>query len=107
MTSLQTCVVLITAPSQEKATELAHALVNEKLAACVNLVPGVRSIYRWEGAVEDAQEVLMLAKTTTDRFDALHQRVLALHPYQVPEVVRLDIAAGHLPYLDWVRDSTR
>ncbi len=101
------CVVLVTAPSQEKAAELAHALVGEKLAACVNIVPGLRSIYRWEGAVEDAAEVLMLCKTTADRFDALHQRVLALHPYQVPEVVKLDVSAGHLPYLDWVRDSTR
>lgn len=101
------CVVLVTAPSQEKAAELAHALVGEKLAACVNLVPGLRSIYRWEGAVEDASEVLLLVKTTHDRFDALHQRVLALHPYDVPEVVKLDVAAGHLPYLDWVRDSTR
>jgi periplasmic divalent cation tolerance protein len=102
----QVCVVLITAPA-EKAAELAHALVDEKLAACVNLVTGVRSIYRWEGAVEDSAETLMVTKTTTDRFDALHQRVLALHPYSVPEVIRLDVAAGHLPYLDWVRDSTR
>ena len=101
------CVVLITAPNAEKAAELAHALVGEKVAACVNIVPGVRSIYRWEGAVEDAAEVLLVVKTTADRFDALHQRVLALHPYQVPEVLRLDVAQGHLPYLDWVRDSTR
>jgi periplasmic divalent cation tolerance protein len=101
------CVVLVTAPSPEKAAELAHALVGEKLAACVNIVPGLRSIYRWEGAVEDAAEVLMVVKTTVDRFDALHQKVLALHPYQVPEVIRLDVAQGHLPYLDWVRDSTR
>lgn len=101
------CVVLVTAPNPEKAGELAHALVGEKLAACVNIVPGLRSIYRWEGAVEDASEVLLVVKTTHDRFDALHQRVLALHPYEVPEVVKLDVAAGHLPYLDWVRDSTR
>ena len=105
--STAVCVVLVTAPNAEKAAELAHALVGEKLAACVNLVPQVRSIYRWEGAVEDAQEVLMVVKTTADRFDALHQRVLALHPYQVPEVIKLDVSAGHLPYLDWVRDSTR
>jgi periplasmic divalent cation tolerance protein len=100
------CVVLVTAPSAEKAAELAHALVGEKLAACVNIVPQVRSIYRWEGAVQDEAEVLMVVKTTGDRFDALHQRVLALHPYSVPEVIKLDVAAGHLPYLDWVREST-
>jgi periplasmic divalent cation tolerance protein len=101
------CVVLVTAPSEEKAVELANALVEEKLAACANIVQRVRSIYRWEGEVKDETEALMLVKTTVDRFDALHQRVLALHPYQVPEVIRLDVTQGHLPYLDWVRDSTR
>ena len=101
------CVVLVAAPSAEKAAELGHLLVDEKLAACVNIVPQVRSIYRWEGAVQDEQEAVMVVKTTAARFDALHQRVLALHPYQVPEVIRLDVAAGHLPYLDWVRESTR
>jgi periplasmic divalent cation tolerance protein len=101
------CVVLMTAPNAEKAGELAHALVGERLAACVNVVPGLRSIYRWEGAVQDESELLLVAKTTADRFDALQQRVLALHPYEVPEVLRLEVEQGHLPYLDWVRESTR
>ena len=101
------CVVLVTAPSEEKAAELGRALVDEKLAACANLVPGVRSIYRWQGKVEDSAEVLMLLKTTHERFEALKARVVALHPYEVPEVVRLDVTGGHAPYLDWVRDSTR
>ena len=99
--------VLVVAPSTEKAAELAHTLVEEKLAACVNLVPGLRSIYRWEGAVQDEAEVLMVVKTASDKYEALQQRVLALHPYSVPEVLKLEVAAGHLPYLDWVRDSTR
>lgn len=104
---MSVCVVLMTAPSQEKAAQLARALVDEKLAACVNLVPQVRSIYRWEGAVHDEAEVLLIAKTTADRFAALKARVLALHPYQVPEVIRLEVADGHGPYLDWVRESVR
>ena len=103
----QVCVVLVTAPNEEKAAELAHALVGEKLAACVNIVPRARSIYRWESDVKDEAEALLVVKTSADRFEALHQRVLALHPYQVPEVLRLEVAQGHLPYLDWVRDSTR
>lgn len=107
MTPTGVCVVLVTAPNAEKAAELARAVVGEKLAACVNIVPGLRSIYRWEGAVQDEAEVLMVVKTTAERFEALRERVVALHPYQVPEVIRLEVAEGHLPYLDWVRDSTR
>jgi periplasmic divalent cation tolerance protein len=102
---MSACVVLVTAPSQEKAAELAKAIVGEKLAACVNVLPGVRSIYRWEGAVQDEAEVLMLVKTTVERFDALKARIVALHPYQVPEVIRVDVADGHAPYLDWLRAS--
>ncbi len=101
------CVVLATAPNAEKAAELAHVLVNETLAACVNIVPQVRSIYRWEGVVHDEGEALMVVKTTAARFDALKQRILALHPNAVPEVLKLDVTGGHLPYLDWVRYSTR
>ena len=104
---MSACVVLVTAPSPEKAAELARAVVGEKLAACVNILPGVRSIYRWEGAVQDEAEVLMLVKTTAERFDALKARIVALHPYQVPEVIRLDVSAGHAPYLEWLAASTR
>lgn len=99
--------VLVTAPSSDKAAELARALVEEQLAACGNIVPGVRSIYRWEGEVHDEQEVLLILKTKDALFEALRARVVELHPYQVPEVLRLDITDGHGPYLAWVRDSTR
>ncbi len=86
-------VVLVTAPSAEKAAELGRALVSERLAACANVVPGIRSIYWWEGKVEDEPEALVLLKTTRARFEALRDRVLALHPYQVPEVVARGIEA--------------
>ncbi len=96
-------VVLVTAPGADVAAGLARALVEERLAACGNIVPGLRSIYRWEGEVCDEAEVLLILKTTTDRFEALRARVVELHPYDVPEVLRLDVQDGHSPYLDWIR----
>ena len=100
-------VVLVTAPTPERAAELARALVEERLAACGNVVPGLRSLYRWEGKVQDDAEALLVLKTTRRRFPALRARVLALHPYQVPEVLALPVEAGHAPYLDWIAASTR
>ena len=99
--------VLVTAPSAEKAAELARALVEERLAACGNVVPGLRSIYRWEGAVHDEAEALLLLKTTRARLEALRARVVELHPYEVPEVLAFAADAGSAPYLAWVADSTR
>ena len=98
-------VVLITAPSQEKAAELGRAVVEERLAACANLVPGVRSIYRWEGKVCDDAEVLLVLKTRRELFERLEARVKALHPYSVPEIIGLPIEAGHAPYLKWIADA--
>ncbi len=100
-------VVLSTFPSVEIAAPIARQLVEEQLAACVNLVPGVRSIYRWDGAVSDDAEVLALIKTTSPRFDALRARLLALHPYEVPEVLALPVTSGAAAYLAWVAASTR
>ena len=100
-------VVLVTAPSADKAAELARALVEERLAACGNVFPGLRSIYRWEGKLHDEPEALLILKTRASLFEALRERVVALHPYQVPEVLRLDVAGGHLPYLEWIRASVR
>lgn len=102
-----TILVLVTAPSADKAAELARTLVEEQLAACGNIVPGLRSIYRWEGQVQDEPEALLVLKTRAALFEPLRARVTSLHPYQVPEVLRLDIADGHAPYLDWIRASTR
>jgi periplasmic divalent cation tolerance protein len=95
-------VVLMTAPDAEVGARLARALVEERLAACVNVVPGVRSIYRWEGRIQDDAEVLLIAKTRADRCDELAARVRALHPYALPEVLALAASDGSLEYLAWV-----
>jgi periplasmic divalent cation tolerance protein len=99
-------VVLVTTPSAEKAAELGRALVSERLAACASVVPGIRSIYWWEGKVQDEPEALMVLETTCARFEALRDRVLALHPYQVPKVVALPIEAGSEEYLEWIARET-
>lgn len=99
--------VLVTAPSADKAAELARALVEEQLAACGNIIPGLRSIYRWQGQVHDDAEVLLLLKTRAALFERLRARVVELHPYEVAEVLRVDIADGHAPYLAWVLDNSR
>lgn len=95
-------VVFSTFPSEDKAAEIARTLVTEGLVACANLVPPVRSIYRWQGEVCDERETLAMMKTTRERFEALRARLVALHPYEVPEVIALPVEAGHAPYLDWV-----
>lgn len=96
------CVALITAPSLEEAQRLARTLVEEQLAACVNLLPEITSIYRWEGAVHEDREVLLVAKTTQASVAALTARVLALHSYAVPEVLVLPVVAGSAAYLSWL-----
>ncbi|MBF5046187.1 divalent-cation tolerance protein CutA [Aggregicoccus sp. 17bor-14] len=100
MTDVQ--LVLVTCPNTDVAASLARTLVEEDLAACGNIVPGLRSIYRWQGRVEDEAEVLLLLKSTRERFERLRARVVALHPYEVPEVLALAVEAGHAPYLAWV-----
>jgi periplasmic divalent cation tolerance protein len=99
-------VVLCTCPDEAAAERIATTLVEEQLAACVNRIPGIASIYRWQGKVCRDSEHLLLIKTTRERFEALRERVVALHPYELPEVIAVDIAAGHAPYLDWIKSST-
>jgi periplasmic divalent cation tolerance protein len=99
-------VALVTAPP-DRAAELARRLVEEKLAACVNVVPAIRSIYRWKGELCDDGEALLVIKTRAALFGALRARVVELHPYEVPEVIELPILAGHAPYLSWIDESTR
>lgn len=100
-------IILSTCPDTGTAERLATALVEESLAACVNIVPGLRSIYRWNDAVQSDEEVLMLIKTTAARLEAARRRLVELHPYEVPEVVALPVADGHHAYLEWVSNSTR
>ena len=99
-------VVMATAPTEEVASEIARAVVIEKLAACCNIVPGLRSIYSWKGELSDDKEVLCIMKTRAELFDKLRERVVALHPYDVPEVIAIDIKAGHGPYLKWIEEVT-
>lgn len=104
--SIQAIVVLITVPSPDVGAKIARALVEERLAACVNLVPGITSTYRWEGEVQVETEALLVVKTGRGLFDALAVRVRSLHPYTVPEIIALPLVAGHQPYLAWIADST-
>lgn len=100
-------IVLSTAPDAETAARIGRTLVEESLAACVNVVPGLRSIYAWQGAVQDEAEVLMIIKTTAERFPGMKERLVGLHPYELPEVVALSPAAGHDAYFRWVAEATR
>jgi periplasmic divalent cation tolerance protein len=97
--------VLTTAGSAEEAQKLAHALVEQRLAACVNIVPGVDSVYRWEGQVERAQEWLLLIKTTAEKFSALRDAIQRLHSYDLPECICLTIEDGSEAYLKWLGES--
>lgn len=99
-------VVLSTAGSESEARTLARALVGRGLAACVNVVPGVRSIYRWKGVVHDEAEWILLIKTRAERFEEVRQAIRELHSYEQPEIVRLTIAEGDEGYLRWLEEST-
>jgi len=106
-TEVEVCTVLTTAPDAEVAATLARALVEERLAACVSVLPGVRSIYRWQGEIHDDPEVLLLIKTAANCSEALAARINDLHPYELPEVVVLPVMGGSGPYLDWISTETR
>jgi periplasmic divalent cation tolerance protein len=94
--------VLTMLPNADKAVEVARTLVEERLAACCNLIPAVRSIYRWEGKLQDENEVLLLLKTKSEQLERLKARILELHPYEVPEVLAVPVEAGYSGYLEWL-----
>ena len=96
-----------TCPDPSSADRIAAALVEERLAACVNVLAGVRSTYRWQGQVQRADEVLLVIKTTSDRLDNLRERLPALHPYELPELIAVEAAGGLPAYLDWITTETR
>lgn len=98
-------IALTATRSMEEAHKLAHALVDRRLAACVNIIPGVASVYRWQGAVEESSEILLMIKTAAERLPALETALHELHSYDVPEFVSVPISAGSQPYLDWLFTS--
>jgi periplasmic divalent cation tolerance protein len=100
-------VVLVTCPTRAVARRLARKLVDRGLAACVNILPGLTSVYTWNGKTEQAKEVLLLIKTPRAGFERLRRGVLSWHPYEVPEVIALPIVQGHPAYLRWVAASVR
>ena len=99
-------IVFITAPNEDEAVKIAKSLVETKLAACVNIIKSIRSIYRWQGKIEDDSEVLMIAKTQEKLFNSLSARVREIHSYKVPEIIALPITQGSEDYLNWLREAT-
>lgn len=98
------CLLVITnLPDRERAMELARTVIGKRLAACVNVLNGCTSVYRWRDQVQDDAEVPVLIKTCSSRFTALQEEILATHPYELPEIIALPIDQGHEPYLAWVR----
>jgi periplasmic divalent cation tolerance protein len=95
-------VVLMTAANHDEANRIAEMLVNSHLAACVQILPQIESIYRWQGRVERSFEFLLLAKTTSDKFDDLDRAVREIHSYETPEILALPVTAGSAPYLAWL-----
>src|SRR4030043_1522522 len=100
-------VVLFCCGTEDEAVEIAHALVEERLAACVNLISPVRSIYRWEGKIWDEKEWILIIKTQKERFEELERKVKSLHSYSVPEIVGIPIIEGASSYLEWLTEMTR
>ncbi|MCX7892050.1 MAG: divalent-cation tolerance protein CutA [Burkholderiales bacterium] len=104
---MATLLVLTNLPDRESADRLARALVEARVAACVNVLSPARSVYRWKGAVETAEEFPVLVKTARDRYAELERTIRSLHPYELPEIVAVDVEAGLPAYLEWVEAETR
>lgn len=102
---METIVVYVTVPKEEEAVKIARALVQERLSACVNIIPSISSIYRWEGKVEEDKELLLIIKTKRATFERLCRRVKELHSYTVPEIIALPIVEGSTDYINWLIDS--
>lgn len=101
------CVVLVTAPNLNEGRNIARKLVEEKLAACVNLIPQIESFYWWDGKFEDTEEVLLVAKTVRKQMDKVEAAVKANHSYIIPEVIALPISDGSAPYLNWLKENVQ
>ncbi|KAF0911241.1 hypothetical protein E2562_008002 [Oryza meyeriana var. granulata] len=106
-TSVPSIVVYVTVPNREAGKKLSQSIISEKLAACVNIVPGIESVYWWEGKVQTDAEELLIIKTRESLLDALTEHVKANHEYDVPEVIALPITGGNTKYLEWVKSNTK
>jgi periplasmic divalent cation tolerance protein len=100
---MNTILVYMTAPDADTAHRIGRAIVERRLAACVNIIPGMQSLYWWDGKIQDEHEVVLLAKTTAMSFAALKECIVDLHPYEVPCIVSVALQNGHGPFLDWIR----
>jgi periplasmic divalent cation tolerance protein len=100
-------IVLSTAGSEEEARRIARHLVEEQLAACVNIVPQIESIYRWQGRVESSQEWLLIIKTTSERFASVRDAIRELHSYELPECIAISVEDGSAAYLEWIGQSVK
>lgn len=98
-------VTLCTVPDETTAGQIADTLVSEKLAACVNIIPSIVSVYRWKDNVEHSQELLLLIKTSTSVWPLLEKRIRELHPYELPEIIAVPIQTGHADYTQWIKDN--
>ena len=103
---MEALIVYITAPNEEEAAKIAKVLVEERLAGCVNIVKDIRSIYSWQGTLEDEKEVLMIVKTRVKLFSALTSKVKELHSYTVPEIIAMPIVDGSEEYINWLQKAT-
>ena len=97
--------VFMTAATGEEARSLAEMLIEKRLAACVQIIPRIESVFRWQGKIEHANEVLLIAKTLNSKFAELEREVRSVHSYETPEIVAVDLTGGSLPYLSWLRQS--
>ncbi|MEZ5541475.1 MAG: divalent-cation tolerance protein CutA [Pseudomonadota bacterium] len=101
----QACIALCTVPDTDHADRIAGILVEERLAACVNIIPGLVSVYRWQDGLQRDAEALLLIKTVPDAFPRLQERIRALHPYELPEIISVPIQTGQAEYLQWLQDN--
>ena len=104
---MDTYLVITNLPDRDSAAKLARALIEKRLAACINILSPCRSVYRWKGKIEDAEEFPMLIKTTRERYDELEAAIRAGHPYELPEIIAVPLAGGLPAYLEWVDSETR
>lgn len=100
-------VILCTVPTQNIATSIARALVEKKIAACCNILPSITSVYEWQGKVETDDELLLIIKSTEENYKLIESEIIALHPYEVPEIIVLEISKGSQKYLSWITEVTK